>query len=155
SRQRGRLPIAADDVAQCAERAAEVALHVFTIAAMRGDDPIGQPREGQRLDPDAPRTGQRREEQSFAAEDRRLDAADELDVVVDGRTERAQTAGVAAQLLARRELHRNDGAAAVDEHVAVAFETLQNESFAAEKPRAEALGELDVDVDLPRRAEKR
>ena len=44
-------------------------------------DPPGEPRERQRLQPDFARAGERRQKQPFAAEERVLDAADELNVV--------------------------------------------------------------------------
>src|SRR5213076_759164 len=108
-----------------------------------------------RLDPHAAGSGHRREEQPFAAEQRRLDAADEFDVVLYRRIERREAAGVDAQLLARLELHRNNRAAAVNEHVAGAFEPLKDEPFAAKEAGAEAFGELDVDVDLSGGAQER
>src|SRR5262249_56578548 len=89
------------------------------------------------------------------AEKRRLDPADELDVVVDRRIERHEAAGVDTQMLARLQLHRDDRAAAVDEAVPRALEALQDETFPAEESGAEALGELDVDVDVSGGAQKR
>ena len=61
----------------------------------RRHDSVGEPAERQRLQPHAPGPAQRGEEQPFAAEDRRLDLADVLDVVVDGWLERDDTAGIA------------------------------------------------------------
>ena len=95
-----RLGIAPNQITDFPERAAEVTLHFFPVALARGQDAIGQSRERQRLEPDPAWPGHRREEQSFAAEQRRLDAADELDVVVDGRIEGDQTAGIDADDLA-------------------------------------------------------
>src|SRR5262245_57165718 len=46
-----QLRVSADQVAQRAECAAEVALDVLAIAAARGDDAIGQSGERERLDP--------------------------------------------------------------------------------------------------------
>src|SRR5262249_19547422 len=151
-----RSRITADQVAQRAERAAEVALHFLAMAAvLRPCNPIRETRKRQRLHPDAAGTGHRRKEQPFSAEERRLDPADELDVVADGGIERHEAAGVHAQALSGFQLDRDDRAAAVDEHVAGAFEPLEDEAFAAEEARPEALGELDVDVDVPGRAQKR
>src|SRR5205814_6099810 len=84
-----------------------------------------------------------------------LDAADEFDVVLYRRIERREAAGVDAQRLARLELHRNKRAAAVNEHVAGAFEPLKDEPFAAKEAGAGASGELDVDVDLCGGAQER
>ena len=98
---------------------------------------------------------QRREEDAFAAEQRRLDPADELDVVVDARLQRHQAAGVDAQRLAGREIEVMNRAAGVHEAQAVAFELLHDEAFAAEQPDAELLLERDADRDAAGRAEER
>src|SRR5690606_8793300 len=50
-----------------------------------GDDAVGQPAERQRLQPHRARSAQRGEEQALAAKQRRLHAADELNVIVDRR----------------------------------------------------------------------
>src|SRR5262249_37275240 len=49
----------------------------------RADDPPRQLRERQRLQPHAPRPGERRQEQPLAAEETALDAAHPRDVVID------------------------------------------------------------------------
>src|SRR5262245_56945110 len=64
----GPLPIAPNQVAQPAEHAAKVAFDVLAVAPEGGVDALGEPRERQGLQPDAARTGQRREEQPFPAE---------------------------------------------------------------------------------------
>src|SRR5262249_29036091 len=76
----------------------------------RTDDATREARERERLEPDLPGSRQRREEDPFAAEDRRLDLADVLDVVADGRHEGHDAAGVDAHLLAGSELELVDGA---------------------------------------------
>jgi hypothetical protein len=121
---------------------------------VRAHDPIGQPRERQRLNPDAARSGHRREEEPFPAEERGPDAADKLDVVLHRRVERRQASRVHAQLLPGLQFHRDHRAAAVDEDVAGAFQALQDEAFAAEEAGAEPLGEFDVDVDVAGGAEE-
>ena len=52
--------VAADQVAETAEHSAEVPLHVFLIAPLRGVDPIRESGERQGLEPDATGTGQGR-----------------------------------------------------------------------------------------------
>src|SRR5206468_12444820 len=71
-------------------------------------EPIGQPAERQRLQPHLAGTAQGREEQSFSAEERRLHAAHELDVVVDRRLQRDQATRVNAQCLPGPEVERVD-----------------------------------------------
>src|SRR3954469_22918822 len=145
-----RSPIAADEIADGAECTAEIAAaHFLAAAVLRAEHAVGETREGQRLNPDAARAGQHREEDPFPAENRRLDPADELDVVVDRRIECDETAGVDLQLLAGFQLQRHDRPAAVDEDFTGPLEPLEDEAFAPEEAGAEPLGELDVDVDLP------
>src|SRR5205814_10704070 len=107
------------------------------------------------LQPHLARPAERREEEAFSAEQRRLHAADELNVVVHRRLQRDQTAGIDAQRLAGRELERVDHAAGIGEAEAVAFEALHDEALAAEQPDADFLLERDADRDAARRAEKR
>src|SRR5690606_20557674 len=104
---------------------------------------------------DGPRAGQRREEEAFAAEERVLEAADELDVVRDRGWERDDAAGVDADRLAGGEVAADDGPAGVDEGESVAREPLQDEALAAEEPRAQLAGEGDLDLDTVRGAEER
>src|SRR5205814_2106237 len=153
--RRERLAVAPNKIAERAQRPAEVALHIFAIALVRAHDAVGEPRERQRLHPDAARAGHRREEQACATEQRRLDAADELDGVADRRIEGDEAAGVDAQPFARLQLHRDDRAAAVDEDLPGPFQALQDEAFPAEKSGSKPFGELDVDVDLTGRAQER
>src|SRR5262249_20839674 len=53
------------------------------------------------------------------------------------------------------ELHRHDGAAAVNEQPAAAIELLQNEPLAAEEARADLPGKGDVQVEIADGAKKR
>src|SRR5439155_6778023 len=134
--------IPADQIPNRPECAAEIAAACLFLAAVeRREHPVGQPRERQRLHPDAPRPGHRREEQSLASEQRRLDPADELDVVDDRRVEGDEAAGVDLERLARFQLERHDRAAAVHEQFARALEALENETLATEEPGAEPLRE--------------
>src|SRR6185295_19022763 len=76
------LAVSTYQVADFSERAPKVALHIFLVALARRQDSIRQPRERQRLEPDAAGAGHRRQEEPFTPEQRGLDAADELDVVI-------------------------------------------------------------------------
>src|SRR5437762_8242269 len=118
-------------------------------------DPSRQPAERQRLQPDAPGAGQRGEEQSFAAEERRLDPADKLDVVADRRLQGDDAAGINAERLAGQKVEGMQHPAGMDEAEAVAFEALHDEPFAAEQPHAEAPLKRDADRHATCRAEKR
>ena len=91
----------------------------------------------------------------FAAEERGLHPADELDVVVDRRLHRDQAAGVDAQRLARLELQLVQHAAGVDEREAVALQPLHDEALAAEQAGADLLLEGDADRDALGGAEER
>src|SRR5262249_3908907 len=86
-------------------------------------------------------------EQPFAAEEDRLDAADDLDVVVDAGCERDDAAGVDAQQLAGSEGPLEDRAAGVQEAPAVALQALHDEALAAEEPDAQPLLDRDAEAD--------
>src|SRR5262249_47330528 len=98
---------------------------------------------------------QRREEQAFPAEERRLYTADELDVVVDRRLQRHQATRVDAQRLSGAELQRVDHAASVGEAETVAFQLLHDEAFAAEQADTDLLLERDADGHTLRGTEER
>src|SRR5262245_53423398 len=112
----------------------------------RGGDASGEPAQRQRLQPDATRPAQRREEQTFAAEQRALHSADHLDVVIDRRLKRDDATGVHADDFTRREFAFVNRAARVNERKAVALQALQNETFAAEQSGAEAFCERDAEA---------
>src|SRR6266536_60470 len=78
-----RLIVAGDDVAQNAAGDSGDALRFVFAAADGCSDPVRQPAEGEALQNDVPRSGQRRVEQSLAAEKSVSKTADELDVVRD------------------------------------------------------------------------
>src|SRR4029450_14019282 len=105
----------------------------------RGDDPPRHPAERQGLQPDLSRAAQRREEEPFAAEERGLDAADHLNVVVHGRLQGDDAARVDPDELARRERALVDRPAGMNEGETVPFEPLHDEAFAAEEAPAELL----------------
>src|ERR1043166_3441225 len=69
-----------------------------------GVDAAGETAEGQRLQPHVARPAQRGEEQSFAAKQSAFDPADHLNVVIDARLKRDETARVHAQHFAWGEI---------------------------------------------------
>src|SRR5687767_78645 len=91
------------------EHPAETAKQGSFLASAAGDtrhgrdDAVGETAQGKRLEPHAARSAQRGEEQTLTAKQRGLDLADELDLVVDRRLERHDTAGIDADQLARGE----------------------------------------------------
>src|SRR5262249_27409396 len=89
---------------------------------------------------------QRRKEKSFAAEERGLDSADELDVVVDCVIESDDRAGVDLQRFARSEVEFDEIASGMDEDGSRAGELFEDESFASKKSGAEFLDEGDVQL---------
>ena len=121
----------------------------------RGDNPIGQPAEGQRLQPYATGPPQSGEEQAFTAENGRLDLADVLNVVVDTRLECNNASGVDAYDFAGGQRPLGQCAACVDEHPTVALQALHNEPFTAEQADAEAFLKRDTDAYALGRSEKR
>ena len=118
------------------------------------DDAIREAAQRQRLQPDVSGAAQRREEQTFAAEERRFDFADGLDVVLHRRLEGHDAAGVHAQRFADAELLLDDGAARVNERPSVALQALHDEALAAEKTGADLLVERDADAHALRGAEE-
>ncbi len=117
----------------------------------RREHAAGQARERQALQPDRARPGELGEEQALAAEQRRLDLADILDLEVHvwrhappgSRCRRAASGRPAARACTTR-------AAGVHEGQAVAVEPLHDEAFAAEEADAELL--LEVRCPATRRA---
>src|SRR3954468_10108545 len=146
------ISVSSDDVADLAERPAEVALHVFAIAAIRVVDAIRKTGERQSLQPHAARPGERGKEQAFSTEQACLDASDADNVVIHRGIQGNQAPGVDFQPLPRRELHRHNGAATMDEEPSGAIELLQNEALSSEKSRANLAGEGDIDIEVPNRA---
>src|SRR5215210_5702384 len=84
-----------------------------------GDNPVRHPAQGKRLQPDPPGSAQRRKEQPFAAEQRRLDLADVLNLVADGRLKGDDAPGVHPDQLAGRQSSFVERAAGVNEAPAV------------------------------------
>src|SRR5216684_8747455 len=109
---------------------------MITGRTCRGHEAIGQPAEGERLQDYVAGAGECRVEESFAAEQRVREAADELDVVVDRLGHRDDAAGIDAKLLARGEIELQHVAAGVKENKSLSADLLEQEAFAAEQPRA-------------------
>ena len=118
-------------------------------------DAVREPAEGERLQDDVARPRQRRVEESFAAEQRIAESADELDVVIDRLAIDTMQPVSTRSCLAGREVELQHVAAGVQEHQALSADLLQDEAFAAEQPRAESLRERDRQIDVADRAEVR
>ena len=93
-------------------------------------------------------------EQSFTAEEHRLEVAGTLNVVVNAFGECDQTTGIDPQGLSF-EFFLDDGSAGVNKGFTVAVEPLQNKAFAAEETGSQLSLERDRDLRPQRRAEKR
>lgn len=93
------------------------------------------------------------EKQTFTAEEHALEVAGPLDVVVDGRFEGDQAAGVDPQGFVV-ELALDHGTAGVDEGEAVAAQLFEDEAFAAEEADAEFAVEGDVQLGAEGGAEE-
>ena len=106
------------------------------------------------MEPDLARAPQRGEEKALAAEERCLDAADQLDVVLHRWLEADDAARVHAKRLARGERALQQGAAGVDKGPAVAGQPLHDETLAAEQTHPEPFLEGDADAHALGRAEK-
>src|SRR5437868_6398789 len=75
--RRDLVPPTHQHIAEAAQRIENRAFILAATGAGVGQDAPGQARERQRLQPDFARTSERGEEQSFPAEDRVFEAADE------------------------------------------------------------------------------
>src|SRR5262245_45392053 len=146
-----------DQVAEPADAIEDRTLFLAPAFALRrgGVDAIRHAAERQRLQPHAAGALQRREEDAFSAEERRLDPADELDVVVDAGLQRHQASRIDAHRLTGSEIEVVDRAAGVHEAEAVAFELLHDEALAAEQADAERVLERDADRHTAGRAQER
>src|SRR5262245_65900734 len=115
------------------EHAAEHAEHASFFATgaastwRRGDDAIGQAREGTRLQNHSTRPCQPDEEQPFAAKQRRLDAGHRRNVVVDSRLERDEAASIDVEHITRLELERMERPRSVQEYESDTAELRENE----------------------------
>jgi len=97
-------------------------------------DAVRQPAERQRLQPDPSRAGEVGEEQALTTEERRLDAAHELDVVANTGLQRYEAPGVDPKRLARFQVHQVDRAAGMEEREPVALEPLHDEPSPPNNP---------------------
>src|SRR6478609_3676080 len=152
------LLIAPEDAAEkgAAEPTEHAAFLLATAARARrgGDDPVGEPREGHRLQDHLSRARERGEEEPLSAEQRRLHPRDELDVVLDALLHRHDAARIHTEHIARLEVLLPERAGCMKHRHAVAADALQDESLAAEEARADSLGERDVHLRPLRRAEE-
>src|SRR5436190_10752760 len=148
-------PSVGDDVPEDLAAEAGDAAGLVAVAADGGGDAVREAAERERLQHDVSRSGEHGVEQTFAAEERVAESADELDVVVDRLRHRHDAAGVDAHRLAGREIELDHVAAAVQEQESVSAQLLQDEAFAAEESRAEAFRERDREIDVADRAEER
>ena len=128
--------------------------HPATGARRCRDDPISETRERQGLKNDASGAGELNEEQPFPTEQRCLDARHALNVVVDRRLQRDETAGVDTQHFTGNEIDGVQRARRMEKREAIARELLQNEAFSAKEARADAFRECHGDINAARRAEK-
>src|SRR6187549_1086635 len=94
------------------------------------------------------------EEEPLAAEERVLDAPDELDVVVDALRHGHEAACIHPQGFAHAEFALDGGSTRMDIDLPIAFELLHDEALTTEEPGSHALLELDADAHPLRRAEE-
>src|SRR5207247_7805289 len=80
----------------------------------RGVDAASHAAERKRLQPYPARSSQRREKQTFAAEECRLDFLDVLNVVLDGRLKSHNAAGIDAQQFTRTQIAFENRASGMD-----------------------------------------
>ncbi len=115
---------------------------------------VGELGDGEGLEPDASGALEHGEEDSVAAEDHVLDAADGGDLEVDAGLECADVAGVYLEDFAGGEVLDDDFAGEFEPEGADAGDLLEEESVAAEDACAEGLLEADGELDLVRGAEE-
>src|SRR5579863_3648699 len=121
--------------AQDSAERAQCVVRVAVGSAARADFPA-QALQRHTLDDDVPRTGQHGQKHSLSAEQRGLDAAHELDVVIDCIVEGHDAAGIHVEHLPLLQVEIDEVAAGMDEHRAGPGELFQDESFAAEEAGA-------------------
>src|SRR3990172_6580679 len=147
--------LALEHPSDAAEGAEDRALVLFTANGQGLPNPSREPAEGERLEPDLAGARHARVEETLAAEDRRLDASHELDVVGVRGLERHETAGVHPKVLAGAELLLHDGASRMEKCEPIAFEALHDETFTAEEADSDLLLKRDADRDPLGGAQKR
>jgi len=130
---------------------------VFIAACAHGAELAAHFFERHALNQDVAGTGQSRQEQSLATEQRGLDAAHELDIIDYGHIEGHDAAGVHLEGLARLEVKFNEIAASMDEHGAWSCELFQDKPLTSEESGPEALHEPTLnptDVSANRKASR-
>src|SRR5207248_1990937 len=104
---------------------------------------------------DAPRAGESRQKQTFAAEYRGLDSPDELNIVIDRFVERHNASGFNLQGLSRSQGEIKKVAPGVDEDEPWPGELLKNETLPAEEPGAHSFDEGDGELNRRLSKQKR
>src|ERR1051326_8448691 len=111
-------------------------------------------RHGHRLQPDAPWSGQRREEDSVAAEQRVLDTRDGRDVELHRLLVHADMPGVHPDGVAGLQVVHDDLAVELDPGLALALEALHAKARASEDAGHEPLLEADRELHAEGRSEE-
>ena len=115
---------------------------------------MSQSGDGQGLQPDSAGAGERRQENSVAAEDHVLDAGHGRDLERDARLERAHVTGMDAQSFAGLKIAHYQFSGEFEPGGALSAGLLQQEAVAPENSRAQRLLEADADLNLRRGAEE-
>src|SRR5215472_5136039 len=100
------------------------------------------------LQPHASRSGECGEEDAVSAKEHIADALNACDVEADARLEGAHVTRVHAQRFAGLQITNDDLTAQLKPRSAVAGNSLQQESIAAEDPRPQRLLERDAELNL-------
>ncbi len=108
---------------------------------------MGEARDGQGLEPDAARAGERGEEDAVAAEDHVAYAGDTLDLEGDAGLERSDVTGMDAEGFTGGKVFDDELAGELEPGYPLAVDLLQEETIAAEDACAEGLLETDAEGD--------
>src|SRR6185437_2855923 len=106
-----------------------------------------QPFERQALHNHFSRTGHCRQENALTSENRRANAADHLNVVIDSRIECHQMSGLNLNLFAGGEIEFDEISARMNEHAAGARQLFKNEALAAQQTSAQTSHQRDIQVN--------
>src|SRR5208337_832830 len=109
---------------------------------------------GQGLEPDSSRAGQRREKNPVPAEDHVLDAGHSRDLERNAGLKCAHVAGMHAESLAGLKIAHDQLSGQFEPGGALSAESLQQETVAAENARPQRLLEADANLNLRRGAQK-
>ncbi len=115
---------------------------------------MGEPGDGEGLEPDAAGAGEGREEDTVATEDHVPKAGDTLDLEGDAGLEGSDVAGMDAEGFASGEVFDDDFAGELEPGGSLSRDLLQEEAVAAEDARAERLLEADAEFDASGGAEE-